>query len=134
LREDRTGIEARVHSHDRYASLAIAFEKRALNGRRATPAWQERGVNVQGAVRSDIENRWRQKDAVSDRDHNIGACGAYAFRRLGRLQGFGLEDFQAVRSGEALDRARGGLLTAPRRAIRLAENERDVMTGSVQRR
>jgi hypothetical protein len=91
-------------------------------------------MNVQGAVRSDIEDRWRQENAVSNHDHNIGACGAYAFRRLGKLQGFGLEDFQAVRSGEALDRTRGGLLTAPRRAIRLAEHERDVMTGSVERR
>ena len=91
-------------------------------------------MNVQGAMRSDIEDRRRQKDPVSDHDHNVGACGAYTLRSLGRLQGFGLKDFQAMRCGEALDRTRCGLLTAPRRAIRLAEHERDVMTGSVQRR
>jgi hypothetical protein len=41
LRKHRAGIEAGVHSHDRYAGLAIAFEKRALDGRRAAPARQQ---------------------------------------------------------------------------------------------
>jgi hypothetical protein len=91
-------------------------------------------MNIQRAVRRDIEDRWRQKHAVSDNHYGIRACGANACRGLGRLQGFRLEDWQAMQSGEALDRTGRSLLTASRGAIRLGEHQRDVMAGSVQGR
>src|SRR4051812_15163892 len=76
LRQNRTRIEARIHFHDRYAGLAIAFEKRALDGRRAAPARQERCMDIQSSMRWNVEDRWRQEHAVSDDHHDIGARGA----------------------------------------------------------
>ena len=48
-RQHRPGIEGRNHAHDRDARLAIAGENRAMNGRRAAPARQERRVDVDHA-------------------------------------------------------------------------------------
>jgi hypothetical protein len=82
----------------------------------------------------DIEERRRQEHAVSNDDHDFRACAVQARRRFGGLQRFGLEDFQALSGGEALDRADRRLLTATRRTIRLGEHKHDVMPGPVERR
>jgi hypothetical protein len=90
-------------------------------------------MNVQGALRCDVEDRWRQEYAVGDDHDDIRACRAYAFCSFRGLQGFGLEDVQAMQAGEVLDRTRRRLLTAPSRTIGLREHERDLVSGTVQR-
>src|SRR6185437_17152126 len=47
--EDRPGVQARIHLHQRYAALAVPGQNRALDGRRSTPAWQQGGVQVDAA-------------------------------------------------------------------------------------
>jgi hypothetical protein len=60
LGEYRTGVEPRVHLHDRNPGLAVACEERALDRRCAAPARPERGVDVDGAITAGIEEGRRQ--------------------------------------------------------------------------
>ena len=103
-----------------------------MDGRCATPARQQGGVNIQSALRCDIKERRWQEHAVSCDDYGVGARGLHTRQGLGGLQRFRLKDFQAMPSGEALYHTGRGLLTAARRAIRLSEHQRDVMAGRVQ--
>ncbi len=60
LRQQRTGIESRVHLHDGDAGFAVAGEQRALDRRRTAPARQQRSVDVERASRSRGERARRQ--------------------------------------------------------------------------
>ncbi len=49
---DRAGVEARLHAHDHDAGLGVAGHDGAGDGRGAAPARQQRGVEVEAAVRA----------------------------------------------------------------------------------
>ena len=62
------GVEPCVHLHDGDAGLAVAGEDGALDRRRAAPARQQRGMDVEAAEARRLEHRLRQDQAIG-RDH-----------------------------------------------------------------
>ena len=55
--QHRPGIEPCLHLHDRHAGHLVAGEDRALDRRRAAPARQQRGVDVEAAQPRRVEDR-----------------------------------------------------------------------------
>ena len=66
------GVEPFLHAHDGDARLRVARHDGALDGCRAPPARQERGVDVEAAEPRRIEHRLRQEQAIGDHDGRIG--------------------------------------------------------------
>jgi len=62
--KDGTGIQAAVHLHDGYAGERVAGKDGALNWRRAAPARQERGVDIDRAQPGHGEHRLGQDQSV----------------------------------------------------------------------
>ena len=119
--EHRPGIEARVHPHDGDPGFAVAGKKRALDRRRAAPARQQRGMNVERAVaaRASRNCRRQQQRRRRRRPAHPAAPRAHALR-LGRAEARGLEHREAARERELLDRARRRLACRGRPAGRAA--------------
>ncbi len=84
LQEDGAGIQGRLHAHEGDAGLAVAGEERALNGRGAAPARQQRGVHIDAAEPRRIEQRLRQNEPVGDHDQHVRAPGAKLSKRRRR--------------------------------------------------
>jgi hypothetical protein len=68
---DRPGIEAFIHLHDRNSGLRVAGQQSALNGSRATPTRQQRGVNIDRATGRQIENLRGQHQTVGGDDEHV---------------------------------------------------------------
>ena len=79
---ERPGIEPFVHAHHANARLLIAGHDGALDRRRAAPARQERGMEVEAAERGKLEDRFRQYQAIGDDDRDIGRMAEKTLRRL----------------------------------------------------
>ena len=83
-KQHRPGIEPGLHLHDGDAGFGIAGQDRALDRRRAAPARQQRGVDVDAAEARHVEHRLRQDQAVGGDHHDVGADRAHALLR-GRI-------------------------------------------------
>ena len=83
---DSTGPVSRPASmlHDGDPGLAIASEQRALDRRCAAPARQQRGVDVERAVRRGLENARRKQDSVGGDDNRVRPRGAPLVRAAAR--------------------------------------------------
>ena len=126
LRKHCAGIEARVHLHDRNAGLRVAGKNRALDWRRAAPAWQQGSMNIEGTMCRDIEHRLRKNEAISGDHKRIGPRGADAGAAVS-LQAVRLEHLEIAPQREALYRAHGRLQAAPGGPVRLRQYESDIM-------
>jgi hypothetical protein len=71
--QHRPGVEAGLHAHDGDAGLRVAGLDGAVDGRRAAPARQQRGVDVDAAAARQVEHRLRQDQAVGGDHHDFGA-------------------------------------------------------------
>ena len=125
----RPGIQSALHLHDRDARFRISREDRALESRRAAPARQQRGVDVQAAMTRASEHRLGQQQSIG-RDH----CGIEPKRRERRLlvraaQRGGAAYGQAKQPRAQLDRRRAIGLAAPRRPRRLRVDAGDLVPG-----
>ncbi len=114
--------------------VGIAGEQRAMDRRRASPARQQRGVDVQAPATRYREHRRRQDQPVGHHDHQFGRVAGQGRHRRGILQRGRLLDGQAERERALLDRARRELEAAACRSVRLGIDSRDLVTGRVQRR
>ncbi len=135
------GVQARVHLHDGDARLGIAGLDRAMDGRGAAPARQQRAVDVQAAQARQVQHPLRQDQSIG-RDHQhvrAGAVqrGAAGLGFLGELavqaQAARLRHREAQFQRKLLDRRRAQLHAAPGRAVGLGEHERDSVAGGVDR-
>ena len=70
--ERRAGVEALVDQHRRDAGLGLAAGDRPLDRRRAAVAWQQRGVDVHGAERREVDHGAGQDLAEGDDDLQLG--------------------------------------------------------------
>ena len=103
--EDRAGVEARVHLHDRDPALPVAGEDRVVHRRGAPPARKERSMDVDAAEpRRGEDRRWQHKTVGRD-DQRVEAERGQRARRLGGPHRAGLEDLDAGGGGTLLDRA-----------------------------
>ena len=71
LRDDRSGVEARVHPHERHARLGVTSQDRGRDRRRPSMAWQQRGMEIEGAV-PDPEQLRRDDLAVVGEHEELG--------------------------------------------------------------
>jgi hypothetical protein len=70
----RAGVEPLLHLHDRITPVsAVAGQHRALDRRRAAPARQQRGVDVEAAEPRRVQDRLWQDEAIGDDDGDVGA-------------------------------------------------------------
>ncbi len=130
--QDRAGVEPLFHLHDADAGLAVAGEDGALDRRRATPARQERGVDIEAAEPGRRQHRLRQDQAIgrhycrveAERGELGNGSGVEARRRMhGQVRCLGcLLHGRGLRS-----------LAATGRTRRLAVDGGDVVPGRAQR-
>ena len=77
LQEHRSGIQAGIHLHDGDAGLHITRFNRAMNRRRATPARQQRRMDIEAAplarASQGVQYPLGQEQAVSHHHHRICA-------------------------------------------------------------
>ena len=130
--EDRSGVEARVHPHDRDPGLPVAGEDRMMHRGRAAPAREDRCVDVDAAEPGDGEDRSRQQKAVGRDDQRVEAERGQRARRLGGAHRAGLEDLDAGAGGTPLDGAFRDAATAPRARVGPGEHRLDRMAGARQ--
>ena len=113
----------------------VAGEQRALDRRRAAPARQQRGMDVQRALRRGLEQRRRQEQAVGGDDQRVRLRGhAPRSASCGVLSAQRLEHGEPALRREMLDRARRRSHAAAGRPVGLRQNERDVVAGVQQAR
>ena len=70
LRRDRPGVELRHELDDRHSGLLVAGHQRTLDRRGASPAREQRRVDVQ--PQRPVENRLGDQHAVGGHDHGPG--------------------------------------------------------------
>jgi hypothetical protein len=133
-REHRTSVQSRIHLHDRNAGFAISGQQRTLDWRRAAPPRQQRSMNIDCAVRRNLECARRQDQSVRRNHQDARQRGSKAIERALVLQTLRLKNVQAARGSQLLDRACRWTQAPARRAIRLRQYQRDVMPGIEQRR
>ena len=89
LRGDRPGVELLDELDHRDAGLVVAGHDRPLDGRRPTPARQQRRVDVQPEV--PLEQRCRDQPPVGDEHDRLGSSSGSS-----RLSTTGSPSFSAV--------------------------------------
>ncbi len=97
LAEDRSGIQSGVHLHDGDAGFGISGADHGLNRSSAAPAREQRGMNVDRAVRRDVEHRLRQNLPEGGDDVDIGRPLLEFFDRFGAAKLLRLKDRNARR-------------------------------------
>jgi hypothetical protein len=127
LAQHRPGIQACVHPHDGDSRFAIAREDGALNRRGASPARQQRGVNVERTVRRETEERRRKQNTVG-RDHDGVRPSRAPLILFAGAEPLRLRKTETSGERDLLDRARKGTHAAPGGPVRLRDDERNLVT------
>ena len=130
LGNDAPRVKPRIHSHDRDAGLRVPIQDRSLNRSRPTPAGQERGVDIQAAMRRQIEDLGFQ-DLPKRRHHDkINSEGMQRLEDRGRSEFFRLHHIEPEFPGGNLDRRRLELTASPGGPVRPRNHAGDeVMAG-----
>ena len=82
----RSRIQPRLHAHRRHTSACVASGDCPLDGCRAAPAWQQRGMSIDAAMAWHIQHGLWQQQPIGDNDQNIGIqCGQFVLR-IGRFE------------------------------------------------
>ena len=125
LAEGGAGIHAGIHAHDGDAGFGVAVQQGGLDGGRAAPAGQQRGVHVHTAETRQLQHRRAQDLAESGDNDHIGRPGLKLRHGLGLAQALRLDEGQAQLQRQALDRRRGQDAPAPGRAVGLGDHAND---------
>ena len=96
LRDDRAGVEARIHLHDGDAGFFVAGKDGPLDGRGPTPARQKGGVDIQRPKRCNVEDALRQDQAIGSHNERLRGSRLQALERPRIAQGLRLEYLQAL--------------------------------------
>jgi hypothetical protein len=103
--QDRTGVHARFHLHDRDAGGLVTAQDGPLDRRGAAPAGQDRGVHVEHAEPRDGEDRRWEDVTVGHHDPVVGANRPQLIGELAR-RALRLQHGDALVDGDRLDRRR----------------------------
>ena len=123
----RTGVETGRETHDRDPGLLVAGHDGALDGRRAAPARQQRGMDVE-----DLEvgqQRLLDQRAEGTEDEHVRAGRGQPLARLGGVDRLGLEEVEAERARRVGHRRRRQLAPASRGAVGAGDDERGPVVG-----
>src|SRR5581483_2937830 len=116
--------------HDGDAGDLVAGQDGGGDGRGAAVAWQQRGVDVQGAAPGHLKDSFAQYLPIGRDDDNVRLEPAQALDRRGRADVAGLEDGEAVLEREDLCRRRRGSAAAARGPVRLGHDGDDFVPGA----
>ena len=131
------GIQARIHLHEGDARLRIPGLDGTVNGRRAAPARQQAGMDVEAAQPRQVEHPLRQDEPIGRHHHHIGLNRLQRIPRRSRFvgpaaieaQAAGLEDFNAMGQRGALDGRGLQLHATAGRSIGLGQHQRHGVPG-----
>ena len=130
-REHRARVEAGFDLHEADAGLLVTGEQRALDGRGAAPARQEREVNVHETERERIEQGGGQQLPERDDDARFGAARGDV---VDDLTGFHRRGDRQAELGRGLLHRRRIRAPSPRAArVGLRDDERDFVARRDQR-
>ncbi len=73
--QGRSGIQPLVHLHDGHAGLAVAGLDGALDGRRAAPARQQRGVDIDASEPGNGQHRRGQQQTIGHHHNQVRRQG-----------------------------------------------------------
>lgn len=90
-------------------------------------------MDIQRSERTCVEEALREDHPVRGDHHRVGAGLPDAFKGVLRLEGWRLVQDQSFIRRRLLHRAWGHPQAAPHRAVRLRQDQRDLMTGRAQR-
>ena len=110
-------VQTRIHLHDDHAGLRVTRFNGTVNRCRATPAWQQRRVDVEATQTRGAERPLRQDEAISGHHHHIGVGGCNGGLGLGCVVGVFAIQTQAQRLGDGDVVLQGQLLD--RRSLQL---------------
>ena len=127
--QDRSRVNLLLDAHDGDPGLAVAGQDGALDGRRAAPARQQRGMDVDAAEPGRIEDGVGQNKAVGGDHGGIGAQRRDRGLLVGALQTHRRAHVQAPLLGAYLHRRRPEPLAAPGPPGRLAIDGGNVVAG-----
>ena len=117
------GVEAGIHLHDAHAGFSVAGFDGALYRGGTAPARQQRGVDVEAAVRGRVEHGLRQNQPVGGHHHHVGILGAQQGLCFFVAQRCGLGDGQTQFKRGLFDRAGLKLHAAAFGAVGLGEHQ-----------
>ncbi|MNI18977.1 hypothetical protein D3C73_723980 [compost metagenome] len=140
LKQHVAGIQALIHLHDGHARLRVARFNGALNRRRAAPARQQAGVDVQATQARQVQHPLRQDQAIGGHHHHVGRHLFQQRAGLGGFVGITAIQAQAARLGDGnagvqrglLDRAGRQLQATPGGTVGLGHHQGDLVTRGPQ--
>ena len=123
------GVQPFVHAHEGHAGRRVAGQQGVLDWRRAAPARQQRGVDVDAAVRRQIEHVRPENLAEGGDDDDLRPPLVQWRSGFLAAQRPGLVDGEARRGGGQLDRRRAQLPAAAGRLVGLADDADNHLRG-----
>jgi hypothetical protein len=90
-------------------------------------------MNVERAMRRDLERAWRQEQAVGGNNQRLGLRGGQACQRGIVLQALRLSECQPVLAGQLLHRTPGQPQATAGGAVGLRQHQRDLVSRGKQR-
>ncbi len=125
--QDRALVQPLGHAHDLDAGDLVPRHDRPLDGRRAAPAGQERGVEVEAAQPRRVENGGGQDLAEGHHHGGVEAEGREGRDLVGVTHGERGADRHAMGQGEGVGRRGLQLMAAAPGGGRLRIDGRDLV-------
>ena len=122
LRVDRPGIQTGIELHDAHAALGVTGQNRTLYRRRAAPARQQRGVNIEASQARQRQHGGGQNEPIGHHHHQLRRPLAQAGELRFARQAQRLSKWQSQLQGALLDRAGVQRAAPPGGTIRLREH------------
>src|SRR5438105_283325 len=133
LQQHRAGVPTRVPLHDRDPGLGVDEDGCPLDGRRSTPARQERGVDVEAPQGRQRENLAWQDQSVGDDHQHLRLPRLERRARLGAVESLRLRERHPRGECGALHRARSESAAAAPGPVRLRQNPDDAVSREQRR-
>ena len=121
-----TGINAMSNTHNGNASDLITSKNGTLNRSSATPARQQRSMNIHDTERCHIQNFIRQNATISSNAENISLRSLERLNNL-RRHTISLNNRQPQFKRLSLNRRRLKLLTTPTNSIGTSDDKRNLI-------
>ncbi|EXI88400.1 MAG: hypothetical protein AW12_01863 [Candidatus Accumulibacter sp. BA-94] len=132
-KQHRPAVESSVHLHDAHASFRVASENRPLYWCGATPAWQQRAMDIDAAETRHVEHSLRQNQAIGGDHHRLRANSANPLLHRSILKRWRLQDFDTGPHRQQLDRRLAKRHAPPSSAVWLSQHQRYLVPGGNDR-
>ena len=127
LLQHRAGIHADIHLHDGYAGFLLALDDGILNRRCTAILRQQRCVNVDAAMRRQLQNFAAQELAKGSNNNQLRLQLAQRLHELRSFHLLRLINRQALLQSVFLNRRHQHLVAASLRTVRLRNHAHNFM-------